>query len=160
HGRPQTQVRQTLVDLLSEEAVAIVDEEAVGMISRQRFPELLQRPFRRGMGSYVVVENLAGSDLYDNEDVESTESGRDHREEVASRDDLGMVTDEGQPALFRVWRARGTVSAEVLADGAQGDLNGQLELQFAGHAFLSPGRILCGHLADESCADPWRFAVC
>ena len=56
HGRPQNshpQVRQTLVDLLSEDAVAIVDQEAVGMIAGQRFPELLESPFRRGMGSYV-----------------------------------------------------------------------------------------------------------
>ena len=50
HGRPQDshpQVRETLVDVLSEDAVAIVDQEAVGMIARQRFPELLERPFRR-----------------------------------------------------------------------------------------------------------------
>jgi hypothetical protein len=39
---------------------------------------------------------------------------------------------------------------EVLADGARGDPNGQLELQLIGDAFLSPGGILCGHLADES----------
>ena len=54
------QVRETLVDLLSEDAVAIVDQEAVGMLARQRFPELLQGPFRRGMGRYVLVDNLAG----------------------------------------------------------------------------------------------------
>src|SRR5215472_4724297 len=105
HGRRQNshpQVRQTLVDLLSEEAVAIVDQEAVEMIARQRFPELLQRPFRRGMGSYVVVDNHAGSDLYDDEDVEGAEGGGDHHEEVAGHDDFGMITDDGQPALFRV----------------------------------------------------------
>src|SRR5215467_2118614 len=68
HRRPQDshpQVRETLVDVLSEDAVAIVDQEAVGMIARQRFPELLERPFRRRMSSYVLVENHAGSDLYD-----------------------------------------------------------------------------------------------
>ena len=60
HGRPQnsyTQVRQTLVDFLSEDAIAIMDDEAVGMVARQRFPELLQCPFRRGMGRGVAVEN-------------------------------------------------------------------------------------------------------
>src|SRR5215471_316809 len=153
HRRPQNshpQVRQTLVDLLSEEAVAIVDQEAVEMIARQRFPELLQRPFRRGMGSYVVVDNHAGSDLYDDEDVEGAEGGGDHHEEVAGHHDLGMIPDEGQPALFRVRRAHGTISVEVLADGARGDLNGQLELQFVGDALLSPGRVLRGHFSDES----------
>ena len=59
-----------MVDVFSEEAVAIVDQEAVGMIARQRFPKWLKRPFRRRMGSDVLMENLAGSDLYDDEDVE------------------------------------------------------------------------------------------
>src|SRR5215472_6286179 len=68
-----TQVRETLVDFFSEDAISIVDDEAVGMVAWQRFPELLQRPFGRGMGGDVVVENPAGSDLYDDEDVEGPE---------------------------------------------------------------------------------------
>ena len=38
HGRPQDshpQVRETLVDFLSEDAIPIVDDEAVGMVARQ-----------------------------------------------------------------------------------------------------------------------------
>jgi hypothetical protein len=54
---------KTLVDIRREDAVPIVDDEAVRMIARQGFPELRQRPFRRRMGRGVVVENLAGSDL-------------------------------------------------------------------------------------------------
>ena len=52
---------KALVHRLREDAVPIMDEEAVGMAARQRFPELLQCPFRRGMGRGVEVENLAGS---------------------------------------------------------------------------------------------------
>ena len=51
HGRsqnPYAQIPETLVDLLSEDTVPIVDDEAISMIARQRFAELLQRPFRRG----------------------------------------------------------------------------------------------------------------
>src|SRR5215471_16602377 len=48
---------RTPVDFRSEDAIAIMDDEAIGMIARQRFPELLQRPLRRGMGRDVVVEN-------------------------------------------------------------------------------------------------------
>lgn len=84
HWRPQNshpQVRETLVDVLSEDAVAIVDQEAVVMVARQRLPELLKRPFRGGMGSYVLVDNLAGSDLYDDKDVEGAECSGDHHEE-------------------------------------------------------------------------------
>ena len=79
HRRPQnphTQIGKALVDFLSKDAIAIVDDEAVRMVARQRFPELLQRPFRRGMGSDVLVENLTGFNLYDDEDVESTERRR------------------------------------------------------------------------------------
>ena len=57
YWRPQNsyaQIPKTLVDLLSEDTVPIVDDEAIGMIARQRFPELLQRPFRRGMSRDVV----------------------------------------------------------------------------------------------------------
>src|SRR5215470_1610771 len=61
-----------------------------------------------------------------------------------------MIADESHPTLFRVRRARWTVSLKVLADGVQGELNGQLGHQLVGDAFLSPGRILGGHLADES----------
>ena len=122
-GRPQnpyTQIRKTLVDVLAEDAVPIVDDEAVRMTAWQRFPQLLERPFRRGMGSYVLVQNLAGSDFYDDEDIEGTECSGDHHEEVAGHNDLGMVADEGQPTLFRVKRAHRTVPAEVLAGGARG----------------------------------------
>jgi hypothetical protein len=45
-----------LVDVFSKDAIAVVDEEAVGMTARQSFSELLQRPFRCGMGRDVVVE--------------------------------------------------------------------------------------------------------
>ena len=44
HRRPQNsypQIRQTLVDVFSKDAIAIMDEEAVCMIAGQRFPELL-----------------------------------------------------------------------------------------------------------------------
>src|SRR5215471_11040942 len=118
---PYTQICKTLVDIRREDAVAIVDDETIRMIARQRLSELLHRPFRLGVGRDVVVENLVGSDLHDHEDVEGTEWGGDHHEEIASHHCLGVVVDEGQPALFRVRRAHWTVFAKVLADGAWGD---------------------------------------
>src|SRR5262249_61313309 len=51
---PYTQIGKTLVDIRREDVVAIVDDETIRMIARQGFPELLQRPFRRGMGGDVV----------------------------------------------------------------------------------------------------------
>jgi len=77
-----------------------MDDEALGVAARQRFPELLQCPFRRGMGRGVVVENLAGSNLYHEQDKEGAEGGRDHHEEVAGHHDLGMVADQVSQLCF------------------------------------------------------------
>jgi hypothetical protein len=82
-----------LVDFISEDAIAIMHDEAVGMVARQGFPGLLQCPFRRGSRD-VVVENPAGSDLHDDEDVEGAEGGGDYHEEVAGHHDLDMVADK------------------------------------------------------------------
>ena len=41
---PYSQTGKTLVNRLREDAIPIVDDEAVGMVARQRFPELLQAP--------------------------------------------------------------------------------------------------------------------
>ena len=92
------------------------------MTARQSFSELPLRPFRCGMGRDVVVEDPAGSDLHDDEDVEGPEGGGDPHEEVTGHHDLGVVADNGQPALFRVRRPHWAVSMEVLADGARRDL--------------------------------------
>src|SRR5260370_10199221 len=58
HRRPQnpyTQIGKAFVDFLGEDPVSIVDEESVRLIARQCLPELLERPFRGGMGSDVLV---------------------------------------------------------------------------------------------------------
>src|SRR5215831_5188404 len=52
---PYPQIGKTPVDFRREDAVAIVDDETIRMIARESFPELLQRPFRRGMVRDVVV---------------------------------------------------------------------------------------------------------
>src|SRR5271166_3173201 len=67
---PYTQIGKALVDFLKEDAVSIVDEESVRMIARQCLPELLECPFRCGMGSDVLVKNPARSDLHHDQDVE------------------------------------------------------------------------------------------
>ena len=42
---PYSQTGKTSVNRLREDAVPIMEDEAVGMATRERFPELLQRPF-------------------------------------------------------------------------------------------------------------------
>jgi hypothetical protein len=42
-------VTHTLIELPREERIPVVQQEAVPMIGRNRFAELLEGPFRRGM---------------------------------------------------------------------------------------------------------------
>src|SRR5215831_2267743 len=104
-------VRHFLIQLLGKDGVPVLDHKTIGMIARKCLAELLQRPFRSRMSGHVVVEDTTASDLHPHEYVQVSKSGCDHDEKVTGHDDLGMVVDEGQPALFRIRRTyRATVS--------------------------------------------------
>ena len=68
------------------------------------------------MGGHVVMEKAAGSYVHRHEDVEGAKRGRDDDEEVAGHDHLGMIVDEGEPALLGIGRAHGAAPAQVLRD--------------------------------------------
>jgi hypothetical protein len=149
---PYTQIDKTLVDIRREDAVPIVDDGAVRMIAWQRFPQLLQRPFRRGMAGDMVVENPPRFDLHDKEDREGAEGGGDHHEEVAGHHDLGMVADKSQPTLFRVGSAHRTLMAKVLADTGRPEWSASAAVRWR-----------CVLLPRSDSLRPsrrWGFAVC
>ena len=75
------------------------------MVVRQSLPEPLQRPVGGPMSGHVAVENSPRPDFHDHENVQSAEADRDHGEEVARRDRLGVIADERQPPLLRIWRS-------------------------------------------------------
>src|SRR5215472_17410613 len=97
-----SEVRQPLVQRLRVDAIPVMDHEPIRMLARKRLPELLQGPLCRGMGGYVVMQNPSCSQVQDHEYVKDTEASRDHNEEVARQDHLGVVADKGQPALLRI----------------------------------------------------------
>src|SRR6187551_2170545 len=72
------------------------------------------------MGGHVVMEKAAGSHFHQHQVVESVKRGRDHDEEVAGHDHLGVIVDEGEPALLGVWRAHRSATAQVLRDRTGG----------------------------------------
>ena len=119
------------------------------MAARERLPELLRPPFRRRVRGHVVMQDPTGAQFHDHEHVQCTEGGGDHHEEVAGRDHLGMVADEGEPTLFWIGRAHWSPGAQVLSHSAGRDQNPELQLQFIGDTFLSLCRILGGHLLDQ-----------
>ena len=76
-----------------------MDEEAVGMIARQRFPELLQRPLRRGMCRDRKVHDAAPLVYQHHKRVQNLEPDRRHKEEAHRHECLQMVVEERPPGL-------------------------------------------------------------
>jgi hypothetical protein len=60
-----------------------------------------------------------------------------------------MVADESQPPLLWIRRANRSARAQVLSYRARRDLNAELQLQFLGDSFLTPGRSPNCHLPDQ-----------
>jgi hypothetical protein len=53
--------QQFIVKLRREDRIAIMDERAALALIRHRVANLLQCPFRRGMGCHIVVQNPSRS---------------------------------------------------------------------------------------------------
>lgn len=98
------------------------------MIARERLPELLQDPLRGRVSGHVVMENSAGAQSHDHEYVKRAECGSDHNEEVARRDHLGMVMDEGQPTLLGIGCANRMAALHVLSHSAGRYSNAEFQL--------------------------------
>src|SRR5262249_21685122 len=114
------QVTDTLVKLRGENAVPVVQEKTVAMVSRNGFTQLLECPGGRGMRGHIHVEDTARGMFHQHKHVEETKGRRDHDAEVAGDDHLRIVTHKGAPALGRRTFAVTVVYAfrHVLPDGA------------------------------------------
>ena len=102
HWRRQHLERHQLKGLVHgrrEDAIAIMDEKTIPAIQRQTVPELLDRPFRRGVIGEIPLHDPAGADVEEDEDVQPLKGGRHHDEEVAGEDGAGMIAQERGPRL-------------------------------------------------------------
>jgi hypothetical protein len=126
------------------------NQVSVDVISWQCLAELLHGPLRCGMSRHVVMYDPACPHFHNHEYVEDAECGRYDDKEVAGHDALGVIPDEGHPALLRIRRPpRAAVVAQILAYAARRDTNSQLELEFVGDSGFAPDRIFSSHSADE-----------
>src|SRR5688572_31374779 len=55
----QTEVAHTLVEVPGEDRIPIVDENTIGVVSRDRFTQLLERPRGRGVCGRIDVQDAA-----------------------------------------------------------------------------------------------------
>src|SRR5262249_18896622 len=97
----QTQVAYTLVELCRENAVPVMEQEAIGMLSRKSFAQLLERPWRCGMGCHLDVEDTPCGVFHEHKHIEEAKRGRDHHAKVTGNDCRGMISDERSPVLGR-----------------------------------------------------------
>ena len=67
-----SEVRYSLVQPSREDAVPIMDHEAIRMFVRKCLPELLQCPFRSRVGGDVVMENSPGAPFENHEYIKDT----------------------------------------------------------------------------------------
>ena len=88
-----TQVAEALVEPLGENAVVVMEQKVVTMVSRHGLPQLRRRPRRRGMCRHLGMQHAVGRVFHDDKDVEQAKGRRDDDAEVARDDDLGMIAD-------------------------------------------------------------------
>src|SRR5262245_20935623 len=88
-----------LVDVLGEESISVMDENAVGVISRDGFSELLHGPRRRGVRRDIDLKEPSAHMLNHHKDIENAECRRDCHAEVTRDNALSMITNKCGPAL-------------------------------------------------------------
>src|SRR5207249_1811752 len=98
---PKPQVAYALVKLGSEDAIAIMHQESVGVVSGNRFAKLQEGPrrgrFRRDIGMYDAARDM----FHDDEDINQAKGCCHYDAEVACDDRLGMIAQKGLPSLGR-----------------------------------------------------------
>jgi hypothetical protein len=102
---------------------------------------LLQSPLCCRMLGRIEMNQTSRSDFQGDKHINDAKGGGHRGEEIASHDGLGVILQESGPALVSrsVWP--GQLFA-VLGDGARREPNLELQQQFIGDAFFSPGWIL------------------
>jgi hypothetical protein len=133
-------VPYALIELVGEDTIAVMDQEAVAIVSRDRFTQLLQRPVFGGMVGYMRMENPACCVFHHHKNIEEPKGDRDHHAKIAGDDGLGMVADKRPPALgVNVLPSTGVHALRhVLPHGPRRHPQAQLEQEFVGNAFFTP----------------------
>jgi hypothetical protein len=98
---PETQVPHLLIELLGEDAVPVMDQEAVAVVSWDRFAQLLHRPVGCWVLGHMDMQDSAAGVFHHHKHIERLEGGCDHYAEITGDDRLGMIAHEGEPALRR-----------------------------------------------------------
>jgi len=121
-----------------EQDVAVEDEEAIGMVERKSFAELLGDPPRDWVGGDVDVQDSARLDFHEDEDVEDLEAYGDDGEKVGGDDGVGVVPDEGGPGLGAAFTTPRVLPDHVLAHCPRGNPESKLDADLVTDALFTP----------------------
>jgi hypothetical protein len=96
--------------------------------------------------------------FHDDKYVKQAKGRRDHHTEVTGNNRCGMIPDERPPALRGHARPSTAVHApgHVFPHGTRRYPQAELEQEFIGNTFLTPGRILMSHTTDKGLQVRWE----
>lgn len=86
------------IPFLGENAVPVGKEVGIGRTARERRPELLPRPFRRGVGGPVVGEDSRSAQFHNHQSIQPAEGGADHNEEALAQSDAANALSAFNPS--------------------------------------------------------------
>ena len=103
------------------------------------------------MGSHIEVDEPPRAHLHDHKHIDEVKADGHRDEEVTGQHALGMIANEGHPALGWNPLASATlrILQQILLNGAGRHLDSQFQEKFRCDAGLAPGRIVPGHGQDE-----------
>ena len=90
------------------------------------FPELLERPVRRGMGGEVEVTDSARTHFHDHEDVQDSKARRHGDKEIAGEKGWRVIANKRRPTLRRGALSGSWVIRHVASNRPRRDPNPQL----------------------------------
>src|SRR4030095_10469761 len=93
------QVPDALIKLLGEDAIPVMQEKAIGVVSQDHLAQLLHSPLSGGVCGYVAVQEASCRVFHDHKNVQQVKGRRDDHAKVAGDNGLSMVPDKGGPAL-------------------------------------------------------------
>ena len=90
------------VDRRRIDAVAVMNQKALGLIARNNPAKLLHSPFGRGMLRHIPMDDPTRPDVKDDQHIQRAKPRRDGHEEIAGEHDIGMIAHEDAPLLGRL----------------------------------------------------------
>jgi len=144
----QAESVQRLIQANREDGVAVMNQDAVRVVERQKLTELLDGPLGGRMSRHVGVQDAARTGLHGHEDVQNTEPSHDGNEKVTGHDGPGLIPHECRPAQVGGFSSR-RAAIQLFVHRSRRYPQAEFEAQLIGDSLFAPGGVLAVHLTDQ-----------